>query len=198
MNDTSSNAMTEVALGLSMAFFALLILSLISSMASTHQVHNNQKVEQVELDASLEENSSHVVSTKAASEDSANESSQAKVSSNLYVFYWKGRFYDQDLNDFHAATIPKRNFSNVYLVLEPDVALAQLIELKSSLQTLLSSGVNSQAVRKVGDMNYTKPSGFQKYDRGNETQELIIKVAEMDNAWRQTFSEHDKTSVNES
>jgi hypothetical protein len=83
-HDTSTQAMTEVALGLSMAFFSLLILALFS-IGLPEQVQQEQPplrdTEQLKLAASSDKTS--------------------KNQKQQYAFYFNGQFYDKQLKDLH-------------------------------------------------------------------------------------------------
>jgi biopolymer transport protein ExbD len=78
MQDTSTNAMTEVALGLSMAFFSLLILALLSiSMPPSAQQQKKQALQQAA-----------VLKIEQDQQGQGDDRSQ-------FVFYFNGNFYDQ-------------------------------------------------------------------------------------------------------
>jgi len=85
-HDTSTQAMTEVALGLSMAFFSLLILALFSIGLPEHvqkEQSSSTTDEQLKLAANTDKSSSN----------------KAPVNNNQqYAFYFNGQFYDKQLN----------------------------------------------------------------------------------------------------
>lgn len=84
-HDTSTQAMTEVALGLSMAFFSLLILALFSMSIPQHAQ---------ELAPPLTSNEQLKLTANSA------KTSQSKASESKkqhYIFYFNGQFYDQQL-----------------------------------------------------------------------------------------------------
>jgi hypothetical protein len=87
-HDTSTQAMTEVALGLCMAFFSLLILALFSiglpeQTQAQEKQFSNTIDEQLRLAGNSPENT--------ANQTSENEKRQ-------YAFYFNEQFYDQQLN----------------------------------------------------------------------------------------------------
>ena len=92
--DTSTQAMTEVALGLSMAFFSLLILALFS-------IGLPSKTQKTEPSLAFEEQL-----TLADNSGKATEKHTAENKKQQYVFYFNQQFYDKQL-----ATLKVDNFS---------------------------------------------------------------------------------------
>lgn len=97
--DTSSQAMTEVALGLSMAFFAILILSLLS-MQMPEQTQPKQST------------TSPNTKTFSLSEEQADEKGRGEADTQ-FVFYFDDRFYDMSL----SITSPMKLLTEKALVL---------------------------------------------------------------------------------
>ncbi|MDN4501388.1 hypothetical protein QX776_03205 [Alteromonadaceae bacterium BrNp21-10] len=83
MQDPTNNALTELALGLSMAFFALLILALLS-MASPSSAKVVTEQTNKELPSALIELSNGAASGTTDSQ-------------TQYAFYYKGRLLDKNL-----------------------------------------------------------------------------------------------------
>lgn len=98
-SDNNTQAMTEVALGLSMAFFSLLILALlsmtgeqISEQATTEQRQNTEAM-QAQNRLSLSEQSE-----KTARQDpSLSSAVQEQIS---FIFYYEGHYYDTTLDKY--------------------------------------------------------------------------------------------------
>ena len=91
-HDTSTQAMTEVALGLSMAFFSLLILALFS-IGLPEQTQKKQHLQKDQPSLAEDEQ------LKLAS--NSEKPSQKRTSGNKkqqYAFYFNGQFYDKQLN----------------------------------------------------------------------------------------------------
>lgn len=87
MQDTATQAMTEVALGLSMAFFALLILALIS-IGLPQQSTQNKVSNSAELfDETVSLNTS---------EQNTQQVEQATTKQSL-LFFWEGEYYDAQM-----------------------------------------------------------------------------------------------------
>jgi hypothetical protein len=114
MQDSTTNAMTEVALGLSMAFFSLLIVALLS----------------ISVPKSLPEES------KELNADSKNItiSKQTKSSSSgpvQFAFYYDGYFYDQNL-------LPKKisNFDSkqgLVVAVDKKIAFSDVFTLRQQI-----------------------------------------------------------------
>jgi hypothetical protein len=92
MQDTSTQAMTEVALGLSMAFFSLLILALLSiGLPQDSQMPVTDAREpsmQIDLESSL--------TLAQQSQQSENKSEQADMQPS-FVFYYRGAYFNEAL-----------------------------------------------------------------------------------------------------
>ncbi|WP_339721990.1 hypothetical protein [uncultured Paraglaciecola sp.] len=85
-HDTSTQAMTEVALGLSMAFFSLLILALFSIGLPDNAQKNQPSLstdEQLKL---------------AGNNETSSSNSGSENKTHQYAFYFNGKFYDKQLN----------------------------------------------------------------------------------------------------
>ena len=121
--DTSAQAMTEVALGLSMAFFALLIVALLSVQMPTKNKELNTK--QVDNTA-IEE--SQKVQIKAA----ANQTKTAPATSDTqFIFYYQGRFIDQQLQPLALSAL--ENVRPVVLAVEKTLSFAEVINIRQKI-----------------------------------------------------------------
>jgi len=101
MQDTATQAMTEVALGLSMAFFALLILALISiSLPNSENEADDQLATQIEYERSFELNTSD--NEAQASSEHAESSKRSDKSRNI-VFYWQQSWFDANMQPITVA-----------------------------------------------------------------------------------------------
>jgi hypothetical protein len=88
-HDTSTQAMTEVALGLCMAFFCLLILALFS-------IGLPEQVQQEQLPLSDTERMKLAASSGTTSLNKASKNQKQQ-----YAFYFNGQFYDKQLKHLH-------------------------------------------------------------------------------------------------
>lgn len=120
--DQSTQAMTEVALALSMAFFSLLLLALISmGVPATHDntssIGENKHIPEFILSKSE--------TTNAAAD---NEQTQQSETQTQYIFYFNEAYYDQNM----ALTLPKRLDPSKKLIvampLDTNVATALLLQ----------------------------------------------------------------------
>lgn len=117
--DTSTQAMTEVALGLSMAFFAILIVALLSTSAS-HQPPETQM--QSVKPMILPETSLSLGA--AATKDKATVNAQ-------FIFYHNGKLLDQTLRDVGVDSLDPEH--PVYLAVPPDLAVERIIKAQQQI-----------------------------------------------------------------
>ncbi len=121
-HDTSTQAMTEVALGLSMAFFSLLILALFS-IGLPEQVQKNQPSltndEQLKLAGNSE---------KTSSNKTSNNSKQQ------YAFYLNGQFYDKQLNPLNSDNFARFETQQpLILAVQDSLPLIQIMALRKQI-----------------------------------------------------------------
>ncbi len=125
----SQNAMTEVALALAMAFFCLMILSLVSMMAGTG-------AENVVVVAG----STKTVQLEAGQpQDNASTDIQENDTRQL-IIYRDGGYYDQTLDPISIGDITTK--VSVLLAISPDTSLSEAIKAKariSSTDVLIST-----------------------------------------------------------
>jgi hypothetical protein len=158
MQDTSTQAMTEVALGLSMAFFALLIIALISVALPSEQSleDSSQQSENVDQRNHLDisEQLSLSISDAKKSADDSNKKNEAAQPQPTILLYWQGQFFDTEQqvislsqmlnnNDFVVAVSPQIPFSQLINV-QKEFAGKQmrLTTLTQQWQTALSVNVD--------------------------------------------------------
>ncbi|MFT5542234.1 MAG: hypothetical protein ACI97K_000492 [Glaciecola sp.] len=116
-NDQSSQAMTEVALALSMAFFALFVLALIS-MGTTDENKTSQSainnVEEVP-EFVLVQSKKATISPAVQLEDTIEKQ---------FVFYYEGVFYDQNIEPTSAGVLDLKKKLVVAMPIDTDVSKA--------------------------------------------------------------------------
>jgi hypothetical protein len=121
-HDTSTQAMTEVALGLSMAFFSLLILALFS-IGLPEQMKKDQP--SLASDEQL----------KLASNDtktSTNKTSENKK--QQFAFYFNGQFYDQQLNRLSSDNFDRFETNHpLILAVQDSLPLLQIMALRKQI-----------------------------------------------------------------
>ena len=116
--DTSAQAMTEVALGLSMAFFALLIVALLSfqmpeqhSLASQTPVPDNTPQKNVQLQAQ--------------------QSQPARASDTQFIFFYQGRFVDQQIKPVNINQLSDAR--PVVLAVEQSLSFAEVMSIRQQI-----------------------------------------------------------------
>ncbi|MDT0594050.1 hypothetical protein [Glaciecola petra] len=129
MQDTATQAMTEVALGLSMAFFALLILALISVTLPASTEAEDKPIAEYAVKQKISISTEEDKNNKAEVSHSSHEIKQ-KV-----LLFWKGQFYDLALNEISVDNYIS-NFSSkdqvkeVIVAVNPALALNELLAIQ--------------------------------------------------------------------
>lgn len=96
MQDTTTQAMTEVALGLSMAFFALLVLALISISLPSNTDTSPHQTSDIPQDRLLQLHSSQNLKDDAG---------LGKSQTQMLILYWKGQYYNLQKEPVELASI---------------------------------------------------------------------------------------------
>ncbi|MBL4630847.1 MAG: hypothetical protein JKY14_06675 [Paraglaciecola sp.] len=127
-HDTSTQAMTEVALGLSMAFFSLLILALFS-IGLPKQTHENTPVKKEPPPMSTDDlvkligNNGH---------GDANKTPENKKPQ--YVFYFNGKFYDKQLTRLNIDNFSRFETQQpLVLAVQDSLALSQIMTVRKQI-----------------------------------------------------------------
>ena len=128
------NAMTEVALALSMAFFSIMILAMVSMSA----VHETAQVPQDAPDKTL---AAKLAATKT---DVSKAGTASPSSEDTFIVYHQGKFLDRDLNPLDPKTI--QSLGRVILALSPDTAMAEALKARSTIgaENLIVSMLNEK------------------------------------------------------
>ena len=127
-HDTSTQAMTEVALGLSMAFFSLLILALFS-IGLPEQTQKNVPVQKNQPSFASDEQLKIVSNSKKQSSSKIDQNNKQQ-----YAFYFNGQFYDKQLKHLHID-----NFSNfetqqpLILAVQDNLPLKHIMALRKQI-----------------------------------------------------------------
>ena len=130
-HDHAQSAMTEVALALAMAFFAIMVLAMIS-MGSSVQAHKTQKTETTVDLTDMQ------LSLQALQPDQKNnhpnpskETTKTVGPDDLLIVFYQGQWFDRTL-----APLNPENLSTdkpVILALDPDLPLNEAIAARSQL-----------------------------------------------------------------
>ena len=107
---TSSHAMTEIALALSMAFFCLMVLSLVA--AGVPKASPTPSLMQIN--------------------DERLQQTEARGENGTWVIYFGERFFDVSLNPVDPGSL---NGDPVYLAVDPNLGLQQLISAQTQFST---------------------------------------------------------------
>ena len=127
-HDTSTQAMTEVALGLSMAFFCLLILALFS-IGLPEQALKSELLENNQPSVSQDEQLKLVANS---SNNTANKNSENKK--QQYAFYLNGHFYDQQLDPLNSEDFASFESQQPLILAVPDsLPLMQIMALRKQI-----------------------------------------------------------------
>ncbi len=128
LQDTTTQAMTEVALGLSMAFFALLVLALISiSLPSNNDTLSNQTSD-IPQDKLLQLHSSQNPKADAGS---------GKSQTQMLILYWKGQYFNIQKEPVQLASIlgsleKASNNRDLVVAVSASTDLHQLLNIQSA------------------------------------------------------------------
>jgi len=143
VQDPSSNAMTEVALGLCMAFFSLLVLALISiGLPSAIDIQEEQQ--------SAAQKLLQISKMRLLAQSSQNEQKPETAKQTQIVIYWAGMFMDTNKKILSSESLAE--MENVVIAVDPQISFTQLLALQQSvagkhmqLTTLSDEWINSFA-----------------------------------------------------
>jgi len=119
MQDTTTSAMTEVALGLSMAFFTLLIVALLS-MGFPKKAQDDVTT----LPEDLQKKT--VLDIQVDSKNTHNAKSDGQ-----FAFYFKDKFYDESLTLRAIASFSKDK--SLIIAVNPDLSFADVLSLRQQI-----------------------------------------------------------------
>jgi hypothetical protein len=122
MQDTSTQAMTEVALGLSMAFFSLLILALVS--IGLPQTADAQASDAEQLRLKMNSESSMTLAQQAPEK---RDSAEQMGSQPSFVFYYQGAYFDEQLQKVDLEAIATN--ANTIVAVSSTLAFAEVMQV---------------------------------------------------------------------
>jgi len=120
MQDTSTNAMTEVALGLAMAFFSLLIVTMISMTMSLQSPTSKN------LESMQDQETISILSNKT----SKSVKSEGEVKQQ-FVFYYEGELFDETLSSCSLQCIQQKE--HLVIAVAKNLNFNEVYELKIRL-----------------------------------------------------------------
>lgn len=114
MVQTDNNAMTEVALALAMAFFAIFILAAVSMSQPLAQAQSKKPETNIVHDLNLQ---------------FENNAERDLAASEILLIYHKGQFLDTELKPFalENGVSPTARF---VVAVSPDLSMAEMLEIK--------------------------------------------------------------------
>ena len=122
MQDTTSTAMTEVALGLSMAFFTLLIVALLSMSVPKEKTTTEKLKTTTNIPDDLKNN--QVIDIHMKNKHSGNSTMQ-------FAFYFKQKFYDSALVLRTIDSFSKEQ--TLIIAVDPNLAFAEVFALRQQI-----------------------------------------------------------------
>lgn len=137
--DVTSQAMTEVALALSMAFFSLLILVLVTMKLPdiTHNVQNNQpfinkQTQHTEVNVELAQHHNNKFTSSAPHQlKNSGASHPNSIEGKQFAFYYGTVLYDQHLQPFNKINID--NNKPLIIAVGTHSTLNEIIQLKKQI-----------------------------------------------------------------
>lgn len=114
MQDTTSSAMTEVALGLSMAFFTLLIVALLSMSVPNTSIKSSNNIP-IANTVSIE-----------------NKEKSSAINDVQFIFYFNHQFYDQTLTLRDTDSFTQE--SPLVIAVDPKLTFAEVVALKQQIK----------------------------------------------------------------
>ena len=120
MQDTTTNAMTEVALGLAMAFFSLLIVTMISMTMSLQSTTHN------DLAGMQNQETINILSNKTSKADKSEREIKQQ-----FVFYYDGELFNETLSPCSLQCIQQKE--HLIIAVAKDLNFNEVYELKIRL-----------------------------------------------------------------
>lgn len=128
--------MTEVALGLSMAFFSLLILALLSITAGNHSSNTVNPTDTLTEQAAREENATQSLlqqnrlslsDAQSREQQDSEASAEQTVERIRFIFHYRGQYYDADLRPQALSSINPDKTTVV--AVEPNLSFSKVMEI---------------------------------------------------------------------
>jgi 16S rRNA G1207 methylase RsmC len=132
MQDTSTQAMTEVALGLSMAFFALLIIALMSVALPPNTQADAVKISKTASSAAKIDVSNQVelsIQTTSKNKQAAVSSDNAAKQEHTILLYWGGQYFDTQQQLISIDEVLSKQ--NLIVAVSPQIPFKHLITIQT-------------------------------------------------------------------
>jgi glucan biosynthesis protein len=124
MQDITSNAMTEVALGLSMAFFSLLIVALLS-MSVAKDTHRKLAPEKLLTEIKKQQ------AISITKNESKQQSQLLGKDKSQFAFYHNGKFYDKTLTIRSIESYQQQQ--PLVIAVDKNTVFSQIFSLKQQI-----------------------------------------------------------------
>ena len=117
MADSSyGNAMTEIALALAMAFFSIMVLTMVSMSATPEKISKDQNQPAINLANSAPNNT---------------QKPTAPTKRKLVIF-WNGQFMDQQLSPLELGSL--KSSKKIVLAMPPNLPMADALAARAQLE----------------------------------------------------------------
>lgn len=160
MQDTSTQAMTEVALGLSMAFFALLIIALMSvALPAQTPATNASQSKSVDINMDMSQAVRLSLDTLTSGQQASDEKlSVAEKNSQVVLFYWGGQFFDSQKQVVNVQELGAQN--DVIVAVDPNISFTHLIQIQNQFsgKPMRLTSLDEQWQQALGNEANTKTS----------------------------------------
>lgn len=124
MSDTTqTNAMAEIALALAMAFFSIMVLTMVS-------MGSGMVVEAVSKSATFQDDPVSLAQTSEGQTSQQSGSATQVEPENLIIFY-KGRYFNDHLKAVEPLDV--RRDENMVLAVSPDLSMSQALKARKGL-----------------------------------------------------------------
>ncbi len=145
--ETDSQAMTEVALGLAMAFFAMMILAMMSmsipSEVVASQVISKGKYSNIPFKEGVKVVSNSKVATDGkpaigvdgAPKESRKEFTDETVSEDTIIIFYQGRYLDVALQPIDVAILDVSTAKRYILALSPNLSLSDALAVRAQISS---------------------------------------------------------------
>ena len=117
MADSSyGNAMTEIALALAMAFFSIMVLTMVSMSATPEKISKAQNQPTINL----------------ANSAPNNTQKPAAPTKRKLVIFWNGQFMDQQLSPLELGSL--KSSKKIVLAMPPNLPMADALSARAQLK----------------------------------------------------------------
>jgi hypothetical protein len=147
MEDSSTNhALTEVALALAMAFFAIMILAMVSMGVPKGKEAKDKPSQQANVD--VQDKTLSLIRSKEQKVQRDNLP-EGDVGEKTYLFYFNQRYYDAQLSAVSLETL--KPFSQIILALPPSLTVDKALQIQVQINhpDVLITQLNQQWLQRL-------------------------------------------------